>query len=75
MLPIWVTSAGGLTSRPLQGFQVRDQANLAGLGAAAGFGVVLLIGRIGSSVWLDRRSMAAWGAGWRATAPRWTSRN
>lgn len=73
-LRIWVTSAGRLTTRPLQPFQVSDQADLAGLGAAAGFGVVLLIGGIGASRWLDRRSLAAWGADWRATAPRWTSR-
>jgi len=74
-LRIWVTSAGRLASRPLQPSQVSDQADLAGLGAGAGFGVVLLIGGIGTSRWLNRRRLAAWGADWRATAPRWTSRH
>jgi hypothetical protein len=72
---IWVTSAGRLTARPLQPFQVSDQAELAGLGAGAGLGVVLLIVGIGTSRWLNRRRLAAWGADWRATAPRWTSRH
>ena len=74
-LPIWVTSTGRLASRPLQRFQVSDQADLAGLGAGAGFGVVLLIGGIAAGRWLNRRRLAAWGADWRATAPRWTSRH
>jgi hypothetical protein len=74
-LRIWVTLGGRLASRPLQGFQVTDRADLAGLGAAAGFGVVLLIGGIEASRWLHRRSLAAWDARWRATAPQWTGRN
>jgi len=73
-LPIWVTSAGRLASRPLQAFQVADQADLAGIGAAAGFGVVLLIGGIEAGRWLDRRWRAACGGNWRAAAPRSTSR-
>ena len=73
-LRIWVTSAGLLTARPLRPFQVSDQADMAGLGTAAGFGVVLLIGGIAAGRWLDRRSLAAWGTDWHSTAPKWTSR-
>jgi hypothetical protein len=74
-LRIWVTSAGRLASRPLEPSQVTGRADVAGAGAVAGFGVVLLIGGITAGRWLDRRSLAAWDAGWRAAAPRWTDRH
>jgi hypothetical protein len=73
-VPIWVTSAGQLAARPLQRFQVTDPADLAGIGAAAGFGLVLLIGGIEAGRWLNRRWLAACDEDWRTAVPRSTSR-
>jgi len=71
---LWTTADGQLTNPPLQDSQVTGQAYVAeGLGVFA-LAVLLTITGLVTRWTLDKRRMAAWDAGWRATGPRWTTR-
>jgi hypothetical protein len=71
---VWVDEAGRLTGRPLQRWEVQNQAALAAMLAPIAVGLVVLgIGQLAHG-WLRRRRLAAWDADWRATEPQWTGR-
>jgi hypothetical protein len=71
---VWVNQAGRLTDSPLQHSQVTGRSDMARVLAVVALAVTLII--VGwSARWaLDRRRLAAWGAEWLATGPRWSSR-
>jgi hypothetical protein len=71
---VWVNQAGQLTDPPLQTSQVASRAVLDETLAVAALAIMLIaVGRLGHWA-LDKRRLAAWGADWLATGPRWSSR-
>jgi len=69
---VWVDAAGRLTGPPLQPAQARNQAVTAAILAPLVLGmIVLCAGQLAHGA-LEQRRLAAWGAEWRATGPRWT---
>jgi hypothetical protein len=71
---VWVNQAGQLTDPPLQSSQVASRAVLDETLAVAALAIMLIVvGRLGHWA-LDKRRLAAWGADWLATGPRWSSR-
>jgi hypothetical protein len=71
---VWVNQAGQLTDPPLQSYQVASRADLnESLAVAALAGALIVVGMLGRWA-LDKRRLAAWGADWLATGPRWSSR-
>jgi hypothetical protein len=71
---LWTTADGQLTNPPLQDSQVTGQAYVAGGLGVFALAVLLTITGLVTRWTLDKRRMAAWDAGWRATGPRWTTR-
>ena len=73
-LQVWTDRTGDLTTAPLLDSQVAGQtASGEALGAIASAAVLTMAGAL--ALWtLNKRRMAAWGADWQATGPRWTSR-
>lgn len=69
---VWVDAAGRPAEPPLRHSQVEGQAVMAIM--AAVFAVAMLLGGAGlfTRHVADRRRLAAWGAAWRATGPRWS---
>jgi hypothetical protein len=71
---VWTNRTGQLTDPPLQKSQIATRADLDETLAVAALAVVLLaIGGLAHRV-LDRYRLAAWGADWQATGPRWSPR-
>lgn len=71
---VWMGADGQLTGTPLQFSQVWGLMVLAiGLAPLVIGVIVLCVGQLAHLV-LDRRRLAAWDAGWRATEPLWTRR-
>jgi hypothetical protein len=71
---VWTTSDGQLTEPPMRDSQVAGTAGFAGALGITTFAVLLLITGALARHALDKRRMAAWGAEWQATGPRWTTR-
>jgi hypothetical protein len=71
---VWVNQAGQLTDSPLQHSQVTGRSQMARMLAVVAFGVTLIMVGWAARWALDRRRLAAWGAEWLATGPRWSSR-
>jgi hypothetical protein len=71
---VWVDATGRLATGPLPHSQVAGQTILASVLAAVALGLLLAGAGLLAHRALDRRRLAAWDAGWRATGPRWTSR-
>lgn len=71
---VWTTSDGQLTEPPMRDSQVAGTAGFAGAVGIVAFAVLLVITGTLARRALDKRRMAAWGAEWRATGPRWTTR-
>jgi hypothetical protein len=73
-VPVWTNQADQLTEPPLQHSQVAGRADMSRALAVAAVAITLILaGWLGRRA-LDRRRLAAWGADWLATGPRWTSR-
>ena len=70
---LWTTANGQLTDPPLEDSQVTGQAYFAEGFSVCALAVLLAITGLVARCALDRRRMAAWGAEWRATGPRWTT--
>jgi hypothetical protein len=71
---VWTDRAGQLTSPPLQKSQIATRADLDEALAVAALAIVLLaVGGLAHRA-LDRYRLAAWGADWLATGPRWSPR-
>jgi hypothetical protein len=68
---VWTDSAGNLTMQPLTMAEVANEADAAGLGAAAGLVIVTVAGAAGIRQVLFRRRMADWAADWAVTARTW----
>lgn len=71
---IWVTASGRLTQPPLAANVVADRSWLAAGFSVAALGVAVAGTLLIVRVVFDRRRMAAWGADWRYTEPRWTKK-
>jgi heme A synthase len=71
---VWTDQAGQLTNPPLQDGQVTGRVVAAQVLAVAGLAVTLLIVGWATHWALDRRRLAAWGAEWLASGPRWSPR-
>jgi len=71
---VWTTSDGQLTDQPMGDSQVAGTAGLASALSIVAFAVLLVITGTLARRALDKRRMADWGAEWRATGPRWTTR-
>jgi hypothetical protein len=71
---VWVNQAGQITDSPLRHSQVTGRADTARVLAVAALAVTLIIVGWAARWALDRRRLAAWGAEWMATGPRWSPR-
>jgi hypothetical protein len=71
---VWADASGRLTGPPLLHRQAIGQAVLATLLTPPAVGILLLGTWMIAHRMLQRRRLDAWDAGWRMTAPRWTSR-
>lgn len=71
---VWTNRVGQLTDAPLQKSQIAMRAELDEALAVAALAIMLLaIGGLAHQG-LDRYRLAAWGADWLATGPRWSPR-
>jgi hypothetical protein len=71
---VWTNRVGQLTNPPLQESQIATRADLDETLAVAVLAIVLLaIGGLAHKA-VDRYRLAAWGADWLATGPRWSPR-
>jgi hypothetical protein len=71
---VWINRAGQLTDPPLVSSQIASLADLNETLAVTVLAVtVIVIGWIAHRV-MDRRRLAAWGADWLVTGPRWSPR-
>ncbi|HEY6312751.1 MAG TPA: hypothetical protein VIY52_18380 [Streptosporangiaceae bacterium] len=71
---VWTNEAGQLTDSPLMHTQVVGRAVMSRVLAVAALAVTLtLLGLLARRA-LDKRRLAAWGAEWLATGPRWSPR-
>jgi hypothetical protein len=71
---VWTDRTGQLTNPPLQKSQIAARADLDETLAVAALAVALLaVGGLAHRG-LDRSRLAAWGADWLATGPRWSPR-
>ncbi len=71
---VWTDRTGQLTNAPLQTSQIATRADLDEAIAVAAIAVILLaVGGLAHGA-LDRHRLAAWGADWLATGPRWSPR-
>jgi len=71
---VWTDRVGQLTNAPLQEYQIATRADLDETLAVAALAVMLLgAGGLAHRA-LDRYRLAAWGADWLATGPRWSPR-
>ncbi|MHB1873754.1 MAG: Rv1733c family protein [Streptosporangiaceae bacterium] len=70
---VWTDGSGRLTGPPLQRAQADSAAVLDAVIAVTVLAAVLLSIGVLARLALDRRRLAAWEAGWRATGPQWTS--
>jgi len=70
---IWVDSAGGLTTPPLEPAQVTGQETLAAILAPAALGLLLLCAGSVTTHAINRRRMTGWDEDWRATGPQWSA--
>jgi hypothetical protein len=71
---VWTDRVGQLTNPPLQESQIATRADLdEGLAVAVLAIALLIIGALAHHA-LDRYRLAAWGADWLATGPRWSPR-
>jgi hypothetical protein len=68
---LWTDAQGNLTTPPLQTSQIAGQADVAGLGAIVGIGVLFLCETAMVRYVMNRRRMAAWEADWVVTARVW----
>lgn len=73
-VPVWVTADGWQTGPPLRRSRLVDRVIFTAVAVPAALGVVLLSAGILAHRMLERRRLAVWDADWRATGPRWTSR-
>jgi hypothetical protein len=71
---VWVNQAGRLADSPLQYSQVTGRTVIAQVLAVTALAVVLIIVGWAARWALDRRRLAAWGAEWLASGPRWSPR-
>jgi hypothetical protein len=71
---VWVSADGWQTGPPLQRSQLTDRVIFTAVAVPAVLGGVLLSVGILAHGMLERRRLAMWDADWRATGPRWTSR-
>jgi hypothetical protein len=71
---VWVNQSGQPTDSPLQHSQVTGRAVTARVLAVAALAVTLLVIGWAAHWALERRRLAAWGAEWLATEPRWSPR-
>ena len=71
---VWVTADGWQTGPRLQLSQLAVRVIFTAVAVPAVLGVVLLSVGILAHGMLERRRLAVWDADWRATGPRWTSR-
>jgi len=71
---VWTTRDGQLTVAPLQDSQVQGDTLFGGIGGALAVTVTVTLTWVVVRRVLDRRRLAAWGAEWRTTGPRWTTR-
>jgi hypothetical protein len=71
---VWVNQAGLPTDSPLRHSQVTGRADIARVLGVGTLAVTLIILGWAARWVLDRRRLAAWGAEWLATGPRWSPR-
>ena len=71
---VWTNQAGQVSESPLQQSQVTGRTVMAQVIAVAALAVTLIIVGWAARWVLDRRRLAAWGAEWLATGPRWSPR-
>jgi len=71
---VWTDAFGHPAAPPAGPSQQAALAALAAVLAAADAGLVLLCAQKLARWVLDKRRLAAWDTGWRATGPRWSSR-
>lgn len=71
---VWTNRVGQLTDAPLQKSQIAMRADLDETLAVAALAIMLLaVGGLAHRA-LDRYRLAAWGADWLTTGPRWSPR-
>jgi hypothetical protein len=73
VVAVWTDSTGTPTGPPLKPGQVKDRAELAGVGAVFVLALMLIAGGMLARGSLNRVRLAAWGSEWDATGPHWTS--
>lgn len=71
---VWINRAGQLADPPLLSSQIANLADLNEALAVAGLAVTLIVIGWLAHRMMDRRRLAAWGADWLVTGPRWSPR-